>query len=240
MNAWGISHDTMTPSLSILTDTARVQRLAVGDLAALRALERTVKDAGLPEGFLTTKSDAELMGYLTGAVGRAYAVFERGQLNAAALMRLPQPGQSNAGGGGFPRLSASDWAHRTAFMENAMVAPEARRRGLHRALVDARLADARLAAMEWLTSGARLRNPSSWYGLIASGMTLVGARTDAQGHEVVALLLPLNGRPIATDPQDLKRISRDDAQAHILALNAGYLGIGVEHGDRVIYARELT
>lgn len=225
--------------LTILTDTARVQHLGPEDLPTLLALERAVRDSGVPEGFLMQKSDADLMAYLNGSVGRAYAVFERGRLSAAALMRMPRPGQSNAGGG-FPRISASDWARHTAFIESAMVAPDARGRGLHRALVDARLADARLAGMEWLASGAHLRNPSSWYGLIASGMTLVAARTDAQGHEVVGLLLPLNAAPFATDVQDRRSIARDDAPAHIAALKEGYLGIGVEAGDRVIYARELT
>ena len=225
--------------MSILTAHARVQILGTTDLGRFLALNKAVMADGLPDGFLLEKSAADIVNYLDGSVGRAYGVFERGQLNAAALMRLPRPGRANAGKG-FPRLSPSDWAHRTAFMEHAVVAPAARRRGLHRALFDARMADARLSGMDWVASGTHLKNSSSWFGLLAGGMTLVGARLDPQGHEVVALLTSLSGMRFATDPHDRRSIVRNDPAAHFQTIQEGYLGIGIEHPDRVIYARGLS
>jgi GNAT superfamily N-acetyltransferase len=239
LKALGTGHQTSEHCMSILTAHARVRVLGTADLDGFLALNRTVMADGLPGGFLQAKSDAMIATYLDGTAGRAYGIFEQEQLTAAALMRIPRRGRANAGKG-FPRLSHSDWAYHTAFMEHAVVAPAARGRGLHRALLEARLSDASLSGMDWVASGTHLRNSSSWFGLLAGGMTLVGARIDPHGHEVLALLTSLTGATFVTDPSDRRSIARDHTAAHFHAIQEGYLGIGIDQKDRVIYARALT
>lgn len=215
--------------------TARMQRLTQADFPALQALTVVALD-GVPESFLRRWSESEVIPYLSGNAGHAYALFEGGQMVAAAFMRLPKPWKPNPGSG-FPVIPAVDWGMRTAMLEYAMVAPWARRRGLHRALYDARRIEAKLAGMAWLATGAHVKNTASWYNLLCSGMSLVGARVSPQGHEVVALLRPLNGQTIAVHPEDRLRIARDDSVAHFKALQNGYIGIGIEPPGGVVYAR---
>jgi len=227
----------MNNTLLMLTGTTRMQRLTLADFPALQALTIVALD-GVPDSTLRRRTESELAPFLSGKLGRAYAVFDGDLMVAAALMRLPKPWNPNPGSG-FPVIPDVDWGMRTAMLEYAMVAPWARRRGLHRALYDMRRVDAKLAGMAWLASGAHVKNSASWYNLLSSGMSLVGSRVSPQGHEVVALLAPLHGQTIPTHPHDRLRIARDDSAAHFKALQSGYIGIGIEPPGGVVYARGL-
>lgn len=213
----------------------RTRCLTLADFPSLLALTVVAMD-GVPDSILRRRPESEIVPYLSGKLGRAYAVFEGDQMVAAALMRMPKPWKPNPGSG-FPVIPEVDWGMRTAVLEYAMVAPWARRRGLHRTLYDARKTDAKLAGMAWLASGAHLKNSASWHNLLSSGMSLVGSRVSPQGHEVVALLAPLQGQTIPIHRDNRLRIARDDLAGHSKALQNGYIGIGIEPPGGVVYAR---
>lgn len=99
------------------------------DLAAITALLHAVDT---PPGFMVPRSEADLLGHLSGTRGVGFGVFGHGRLLAMALLRLPrhdEPAPTLA----FPRVPPEDWPGGCAGMEGALVHPDARGLGLQRA-----------------------------------------------------------------------------------------------------------
>lgn len=224
----------------IVTASApNVVRLTLDDLPDALALQRLVVD-GVPEHHLIPKSDADLRAYLDGDRGLAFGV--RGALDgrpdallALSLLRLltaekPLPGPR------FPRLPVDEPA---CFLENTIVHPEARSRGLHRRLLDARFAAAAERGCRWFAGGAHLANRRSWSNLLAAGLAIVGIRVDI-GYPAIGLLRAVDPRALATDAADEIAVAADDASAHDAALREDRLGVALRADGTVAYRRLVT
>lgn len=236
-----------------------VRLLSSDDIVAIEQLNEAVK-LTLPRGFLREKSADERMSYLTGERGAAFGVFEPSpglgtehgtdDLVAMALVRMPTKEAPNLPDD-VPYLSAHEWQHHTAMLENAMVAPAKRGRGYQRALIEARIRIAAKLGMRWVFTGVLLRNTMSLRNLIASGMVIVGTRK-MNGEQVMGLVHRTQHARDASDAPhgdtlnviagssaiDGKRVvSIDDALAHERALAEGYLGARLLPSGRVLYQR---
>lgn len=218
-------------------DPPTIRRLTLDDLPALLELRAAVA-AGLPPGFLWGTTEAQLRACLDGA-GAAFGVpGPDGALDAAALLRLPDPGGSDPGPP-FPLVPEADRPRRACGLGGTVVRPRARGRGLQRALVDARLAWAARTGMRWACAGARLENAVSWRNLLARGFAVVGMRDDL-GYPILGLLRPLGLRVLHTDPLDRRTVDTLDPAGHREALDAGYLGSRLAPDGTVTYERLLT
>lgn len=218
--------------------------LGAADLAAAGLLQRQV-ERGLPHGFLRGKSEQELQAYLGGSVGVAYGVFGAhdghgdAMLLSMALLRLPTPAHPIAGEC-FPHVPPADWPLRAAFLEQAMVLPEARGLGHHQALVRVRIAHARRCARSrWICAGVHLANAGSWRNLMRLGLVIAASRTRG-GATTLALLMSLNDVVLHTDPSSQRWVIGHDAKGHASALGAGYFGVRPALADTVIYQRQCA
>lgn len=161
-----------------------------------------------------------------------------GALEAAALLRLPDPDGPDPGPP-FPLVPEDDWPRRACGLGGTVVRPRARGRGFQRALVDARLAWAVRAGARWACAGVRLENAVSWRNLLARGFAVVGMRDDP-GYPILGLLRPLGTGVLRTDPLDRRAVAALDPAGHREALDAGYLGSRLAPDGRVTYERLLT
>jgi ribosomal protein S18 acetylase RimI-like enzyme len=204
--------------------------LAPRDLAAINALHAAA--GPLPPGFLQPKTDAELLARLAGQQGAAHGIFLDGRLAACALLRLPDPAHPNPPPG-FPLVPPADWPLLACGMEHALVHPEARGRGLQRALLAARLEHAARMGMRWAFAGVRLANQASWRNLLRAGFAIAGQRHDF-GAALLGLLRPVTA-PLATGADDARRVAPQDAAGHDAALAAGLVGVALDLAGDVIY-----
>lgn len=217
--------------------------LTMSDLPAAIALQRLV-ESDLPTGFIRGKSESELARYFGGdfggdpggVAGVAYGVFSAETLLSIALLRLPTR-QHPLTGECFPLVPEADWPLRTAILENAMVAPFARRSGHQQALICARIAHARRCAdIRWIGAGVQLANQTSWRNLMRSGLVIVKSRAKA-GNTLLALLMSLDAAVLHSRPSDQGWVIEHDADGHLAALRAGYFGVRAGMGGTVIYQR---
>jgi GNAT superfamily N-acetyltransferase len=214
-----------------------LRRLSIADLDAILALQSAV-GVSLPSGFVRFKDETELVCYLNGDLGAAVGIFDKDELSATALVRIPSVEHPNRLEP-FPRiLPQQEWTLHTAILENAMVAPKARGRGYQRALLDARVAHARAAGMKWIGGGARLNNLISWRNMLARGMTIVGMRFH-EGHAFVGLLQSFES-VLCGSFTDFRLVPTENAAEHVRALDAGYVGTQLASSGIVIYQRCLT
>jgi hypothetical protein len=173
---------------------------------------------------------------LSGCLGVAYGICTGGALRSMALLRLPTP-QQPLQGECFPLVPEADWPLRTAFLEHAMVSPQARRCGHQQALICARSAYAkRCAGVRWIAAGVQLGNPTSWRNLMRGGLVIVKSRTRA-GRTQLALLMSVNAALLTTRPSDQRWVIGHEPEAHAAALDAGYFGVRPGLGGTVIYQR---
>lgn len=218
--------------------TTHLRRLGPADLPALLALQRAATE-DLPAGFFRINDDAALGPYLNGAHGVACGIIEAGTLCAAALLRVPDATHPNPESKPrFPIVPDADWPCHAAFLESAMVHPEARGRGYQRSLLKARIAHAGAAGMRWACSGANLRNQVSWANLLRCGFVL-GGLIEREGRIVIGLARALGPKPIATDRRDRALVPAQDAALHTAALRAGFVGVRIA-GSTVIYQRRAA
>jgi hypothetical protein len=217
---------------------ARALVLGPDDLEAWESLQALVAQ-GQPQPSMDLKSRDELIRYLDGSAGRAYGIFESGELIAGALMRVPTH-EAPMPPGGFPLLSQSAWSQHTGFLESAMVAPAARGRGHQLALIHARRTDARQLGLHWLATGVRAGNNASWLNLIRGGLSLVGHRQNADGTDILALLGSLGRERLSTDANNFRYVHRADATGHRKALQEGYVGVWLYLNDLVVYERFIN
>lgn len=216
----------------------RVKQLTPADLADMLALQSAVA-ADLPAHFLRAKSEDDLRGYLDGRLGVAFGIFDRDAILATALLRLPGADHPNPESDPpFPLVPEADWPHRAAFLENAMVLPAARGRGVQRALLRLRLAHAAAAGMQWVCAGASLRNEASWRNLLAEEMTIVGLVDRAV--PTLGLLTAFDTDALATDPDDRLSVAAQDRAGHQAALGHGYVGVSLAPDGTVTYRRLST
>lgn len=216
----------------------RLRRLGPADLPALLALQKTVIQ-DLPAGFLLAKDETALGSYVDGTRGVAFGIVDAGVLRAAALLRVPSAAYPNPESDPrFPIVPDEDWPTHAAFLENAMVEPEARGRGYQRALLDARIAQASAAGMRWICSGTDLRNQVSWTNLLRRGF-VIGGLIERDGRSVIGLVRALGPKPIAANPRDRATIPAQEAALHVAALRAGYVGVRMA-GATVIYQRRAA
>jgi ribosomal protein S18 acetylase RimI-like enzyme len=214
-----------------------LQRLGPADLPKLLHLQQRVV-ADLPPGFIQSRDARELGRFLDGSAGLAFGASDAGQLQACALLRLPTLTLPNQGTG-FPRVPAQDWPRHAAFLANALVAPAARGRGLHRRMLALRIERARATGMRWSCAGVALANRASWRNLLALGMRICGIRFDL-GPPLLGLAMPLQpGTALACDARDELRIAARDADAHRAACERGYLGVRCAADEHVVYQRAL-
>jgi hypothetical protein len=236
--------------MSSLSDAPRPRRLAPADLPAILALQQAVL-ADLPAGFVRVRSAAEWAGFLDGTRGVVYGIAGAGALSAAALMMLPsaeapgEPLEDEIAKRGVvfsrglrARISERDWSRATGFLGNAMVRPEARRRGHQRALIAARLAHAAAAGMRWIFSGVHLHNGTSWRNLLAQGLAIAALRADPR-HPLLGLIRGIDPLAVATDAGDRRRFAAHETSQHEAALVEGYLGVGTTPAGSVVYERLL-
>jgi GNAT superfamily N-acetyltransferase len=215
-----------------------VRQLTVADLTDIIELQEAVT-AGLPVGFIRSKTESELLAYLDGTLGVAYGVVERGivegaALLAMALLRIPDENHPN-NGLPFPLVPAEDWPLCACFLENTMVLPAARGRGYQRTLLDARLSRAASAKMRWICAGVQLQNSVSWANLLAEGMAIAGIRFDP-GYPVIGVLGSFDAL-LTSDPSDQVSVRAHDHTGHQAALQDGYIGVGLARDGAVLYQR---
>jgi GNAT superfamily N-acetyltransferase len=210
-----------------------LRQLSTADVCAIRELQREVNET-LPDGFLRFKEEHELIMYLDGRVGAAFGIFDNDELSAMALVRIPnaeRPNQLEP----LPRIvPKDDFPLHAAILENAMVAPKARGRGHQRALLDARVAYAKAVGMRWIGGGARLGNVVSWRNMLACGMTIVGVRVHS-GHAYVGLLLSIEKGVPRSSLTNRRLVPAEDTDAHLRALDAGYVGTQLTSSGFVVY-----
>lgn len=204
------------------------------DLDAVVALQADVRGT-TPTGFVLGRTRESWRAALAGVGDRAYGVFEGGELQAAALLRLPDPARPYIGPP-FPGVPDADLLLHAAFLENALVATAARGRGLQRALIDVRLAQAEAAGMRFACAGVRLDNVASWRNLLACGMVISGIRREP-GADLLALLRGFGPAAADIDRHDEGRVPADDAAAHERALRCGCVGVAVDADGAVVYRR---
>jgi GNAT superfamily N-acetyltransferase len=209
-----------------------LRQLSTPDISAIRELQREV-NATLPDGFLRFKEEHELTMYLEGGMGAAFGIFENDELLAMALVRIPNA-ESPYHLEPMPRVPKHDWPMYAAMLENAMVAPKARGRGYQRALLDARAAYAKAAGMRWICGGARLSNIYSWRNLLAGGMIIVGLRVNG-GQTLIGLLQSIENDALQSSMTNRRLVRTDDADAHLRALEAGYVGTQLISSGFVVY-----
>jgi GNAT superfamily N-acetyltransferase len=227
----------MTAPLARAT-TTHLRRLGPADLPALLALQRAATE-DLPDGFFRLKDEAALGPYLDGTYGLAYGIVEAGTLCAAALVSIPDATHPNPESNPpFPIVPDPDWPCHAAFLESAMVHPDARGRGSQRSLLKARIAHAGAVGMRWACSGANLRNQVSWANLLRCGFVL-GGLIERRGRIVIGLARALGPTPIATDRRDRAIVPAQDAALHRAALRAGFVGVRIV-GASVIYQRRAA
>jgi GNAT superfamily N-acetyltransferase len=218
-------------------ESAQLRQLNPGDLDAIRRLQRDVR-AVLPAGVLQCKDEHELTPYLDGTMGAAFAIFDRA-LQAMALVRVPSAAHHNL----LPPLPfvplENDIATLyTAVLEHAMVHPATRGRGYQRKLVDVRAAHAKAHGMQWLGAGVQLGNVASWRNLLASGLAIVGIRM-REGRAYIGLLRPLSENALVSSTADRRLVRADDADAHLRAQEAGYIGTRLTFSGLVVYQRHM-
>jgi predicted GNAT superfamily acetyltransferase len=210
-----------------------LRRLSPADADAIHDLQRDVT-ATLQEGFLRFKEEYEQAMYLDGTVGAAFGIFDGEKLSAMALVRIPSVEHPNHLEP-LPRIMPkADWPLHTAILENAMVAPHARGRGYQRALVDARVAYARKAGMRWIGGGARVGNVVSWRNLLASGLAIVGLRVNG-GNAFIGLLKSMEQDALRSNLTNRRLVPAHDTDAHLRALEAGYVGTQLTSYGFVVY-----
>jgi GNAT superfamily N-acetyltransferase len=210
-----------------------LRQLSMADAKAIQNLQEEV-NLNLQEGFLRFKEPHELAAYLDGTVGAAFGIFDDGILSAMALVRIPNiehPNQLEP----LPHIMPkSDFTLHTAVLENAMVAPHARGRGYQRALIDARVAYARKVGMRWIGVGARVANVVSWRNLLASGLVIVGVRVNG-GQAFIGLLQSIEKRALLSSLTNRRLVPAEDADGHLRALEAGYVGTQLTSSGFVVY-----
>jgi GNAT superfamily N-acetyltransferase len=217
--------------------SAQLRQLDIADLDAIRRLQSDIRTV-LPAGLMQCKDEHELTPYLDGTTGAAFGIFDR-VLLAMALVRVPSAAHPNL----LPPLPfvplENDIATRyTAVLEHAMVHPAARGRGYQRTLVDARVAHATTHGMQWLGAGAQLGNVASWRNLLASGLAIVGIRM-REGRAYIGLLRPLLEGALVSSAADRRLVRADDADAHLRAQEAGYIGTRLNSSGFVVYQRHV-
>src|SRR5262249_39607276 len=139
-------------------------------------------------------------------------------------------------GHAFPRVPEQDWPQHACFLENAMVLPAARGRGFQRKLLGARLVHIAATDLRWICAGVHLQNTVSWANLIASGMRIVGIRTD-RGYPTLGLLRSADGSGLETDDNDRAYVHVGNATEHEAILKEGYIGAHVNSSGSVVYQR---
>jgi hypothetical protein len=212
-------------------------RLGPDDLPQFLHLHHSVA-AALPPGFIQPRDAKELRRFLDGSAGLAFGAADLGGLQACALLRLPTRAQPNQGDT-FPRVPARDWPGHAAFLANALVAPAARGRGLHRRMLALRIERARAAGMRWVCAGVALANRTSWRNLLTLGMRICGIRFDL-GPPLIGLVMPLQpGMALRCDARDELQVASQDADGHRAACESGYLGACCAADGRIVYQRAL-
>lgn len=227
----------LPPRRLVVLQRPPLRPLQATDLDAVLALQGAVHGT-VPPGFLRGRSREAWRRALAGAGEPAWGVFEHDVLQAAALLRLPEPARPNIGPP-FPGVPDADLPLRAAFLENALVAEAARGRGLQRALIDVRLAQAEAAGMHWACAGVRLGNVASWRNLLACGLVIGGIRREPEA-DVLAMRRGFGPAAVHTDRHDAGRVPAGDAAGHERALRCGYLGVAVDGDGAVVYQRALA
>ena len=210
--------------------------LGIEDLRSLVTLQNTgARD--LAPGFFRPKDEHALRGYLDGTLGVAYGIFDGDALRASALLRLPDAAHPNPDAKPrFPIVPEADWPRHAAFLENAMVYPDARGRGHQRTLIYIRLAHAVAAGMRWACSAAHLHNQASWANLLGAGFVLAGL-IERQGEPIIGLVTGLGRVRIAVDARAQIAVPPRAKAAHRAALAEGRVGVGREKHGAVLYQR---
>jgi hypothetical protein len=220
--------------MSTTVDSPFVRQLTAADLPAMVALQEAIT-AGLPVGFVRSKTESEVYAYLDGTHGVAYGIVEGRALLAVSLLRIPDENHPNAGLP-FPLVPEEEWSLCACFLENTMVLSAARGRGYHRILLRARLSHAASARMRWICAGVHLQNSVSWTNLLAKGMAITGIRFDF-GYPIIGLLRSFDALALPSDLNDQISIRAQDPSQHQAALRDGYIGVRLAPDGAVIYQR---
>ncbi|HEX2116204.1 MAG TPA: hypothetical protein VHM01_17505 [Alphaproteobacteria bacterium] len=227
MTAHSLAHNAAAPTLRLL---------GIEDGLSLLTLQDTVTE-GLPPGYLRPKAEEALYYYLDGTLGVAYGIFEHNGLRASALLRLPDAEHPNPDAKPrFPIVPETDWPCHAAFLENAMVHPDARGRGLQRMLLDIRLTHAAAAGMRWACAASHLHNQASWSNLLGAGLVLAGL-IEREGQPLIGLVAGLGVARITSDPREKRLVEARDKVQHLAALADGFVGVRSDARGAVVYQR---
>jgi len=224
----------MTPS-SLPTGHS-LRELTHDDLPALHQLHGAVV-AALPDPAmfrLFGGADRFLADHL-GARGRSLGVFAQGRLVAYGSLTRPAPdGLDNyAVDIGWP----PERAGRVALLSAAMVHPGHRVQGLHRALIDARVALARDVGVPELLVRASPANAVSRRTLLSHGFAVVWLGVQREGSLRHVLWRPIDGPAwVAPAPGEAESawVSAEDHAGQQRLLADGWMGVRMRPGDTAL------
>jgi len=209
-----------------------LRRLNADDLPALLALHGAVM-AALPDpGMFRLFGGAE--SFLTshfGARGESLGLFSQGQLLAYGSLTLPRAGDADnyAANLAWP----AERAGRVALLSAAMVDPAHRGRGLHPALIQARLELARERGAPEVLVRAAPANAQSRRSLLAHGFAVVWLGVQAEGSLRHVMWRPTQ---IAARKRDehLHWAEADDLAGQQRLLATGCIGVRMRLDDDAI------
>jgi GNAT superfamily N-acetyltransferase len=236
LGGFAVYQTCMSIHLAARKAAPTLRLLGIEDGLSLLTLQDTVTE-GLPPGFLRPKAEEALYYYLDGTLGVAYGIFEGNRLCASALLRLPDPEHPNPDAKPrFPLVPEADWPCHAAFLENAMVHPDARGRGLQKTLLDIRLAHAAAAGMRWACAASHLHNQASWSNLLGAGLVLAGL-IERDGQPLIGFATGLGLARVRSDPRDNRLVEALDKAQHLSALGDGFVGVRRDADGAVVYQR---
>jgi len=218
------------PDAHDLPPDCRLRPVQPGDLPALHELHEAVR-AALPDPSLFRLYGGAESFFQShgGQRGESWVVEQQGQLLAYAALTLPQAEDADnyALNLGWP----AERAGRVGLLSAAMVHPQQRQQGLHRALIQLRVARAQALGLPELLARAAPGNALSRQGLMGQGLAIVWL-----GEQAGGLLRHVYWRPAAQPVQGVVRawLLADDAAGQQAALAQGWLGLALRPADGAI------
>mgnify|MGYP000956368879 CR=1 FL=1 len=217
----------MPDAAAELPPDCRQRPARASDVPALHELHQAVL-AALPDASLFRLFGGAESFFQThcGPRGESWVVEQGDQLLAYAALTLPRADDADnyALNLGWP----AERAGRVGLLSAAMVHPQQRQQGLHRALIQLRVARAQALGLPELLARAAPANALSRQGLMGQGLAIVWL-----GEQAGGLLRHVYWRPAAQPVQGVVRawLLPDDAAGQQAALAQGWLGLALRPAD---------
>lgn len=196
---------------------SRIRRLSEDHLTAILALHRAAA-ATMPPGLMADDGEAFFADHIH-RLGRTYGMFEEGRLVAYGVLGLPLADSPNFG---VDHALNGETLSLVAHIDGCVVADSARGRGLQRALIRYRMAEAERQGRSIFLSTAAPGNRASLANLLACGLTIRGLADKFGGVRFLLrrdVDVPLNIRPGVEE-----WLGMEDLAAHRAVLDRGLIG----------------